>query len=65
MDDRELIDRAIAEGRLRKIPAGVSGREIKATKQSESRTRFRPEHCGAGRQRLARPHLDQLDGDWS
>lgn len=62
--DRELIEAAIAAGKLRKITEGESGLPPRA-EQVASRRRFAPELCGKGLQRLALPHLDQLDGDWT
>ena len=62
-DDRELIEAAIAAGKLRKIPEGESG--LPRADPVASRCRFAPELCGKGLQRLALPHLDQLDGDWT
>ncbi len=62
-DARELIDAAIAEGRVRLIPTGETG--IARKKQtSETRTRFHPDHCGKGEHVSRRRFLDEIDGDF-
>ena len=63
MGDRELIDAAIAAGRVTVIPPGQSSRQPKPAKKCGSKVR--PESCGSGFQLLRHRFLDEMDGDWS
>lgn len=59
----DLIAQAVAEGRVNRIPAGVSG--IVRKPKDETRTRFHPEHCGKGGRVDRHRFLEEIDGDWS
>lgn len=61
---RQLIEAAIAEGRITRVPAGVSGLSRK-DKSGETRSTFHPDLCGKGERVSRHNFLDELDGDWA
>lgn len=61
MSDFDIIAAAVVEGRVKRIPAGVSGRPVKA----EPLVRFHPALCGKGDRIPRAPYLDELDGDFA
>lgn len=63
-DERAMIDAAIAEGRLTRVPAGVSG-IVRKTKAPDAPTRFHPDYLGKGKRVDRHRFLDEMDGDRS
>lgn len=63
-DTCAMIDAAIAEGRLTRVPAGVSG-IVRKTKAPDAPTRFHPDYLGKGNKVDRHMFLDELDGDLS
>lgn len=57
----DLLRKAIDEGRIRRIPAGV--RVLPEPRDLADPPRPRPETCGAGHLIGRRPSLDQIEGD--
>lgn len=63
-DERAMIDDAIAEGRINRVPLGVSG-IVRKPKVPDAPTRFHPDYLGKGNKVDRHKFLDEIDGDWS
>ena len=61
---QELVDAAVIEGRVKRIPLGETGRPVRASAGGKP-LRTRPETCGYGFQVPRHGFLDEMDGDFS
>ena len=61
---QELVDAAIAEGRMKRVPVGDTGRPAKV-KPDGRPPQVRPETCGSGFQVPRHQFLDEADGEFS